>query len=66
MKRVKRGQKIAWLAKEDKHGWALGLVLGDRTLWLRHLRFADRAEVERATGKITIVFIYLKNPKELQ
>jgi hypothetical protein len=63
MKKIKVGQKICWMAKEDKNGWGLGLALGNRTLWLRNLRFANRKEVERAMEKTAMVFIHLKESK---
>lgn len=65
MKKVKRGEKVCWLAKEDKNGWSLGLALGERTLWLRNLRFPSHKEVSRILGA-NVVFVYLagNDPKE--
>lgn len=57
-KTVKKGQKTCWIAKEDKNGWAIGLTLGPRTLWLRNFRVSTEKEVERIV-KGSIVFIHL-------
>lgn len=61
MKRLKSGQKICWLAKQDKHGYAIGLALGPRTLWLRNFRVPNRKEVCRVMERTSLVFINLKH-----
>lgn len=51
MKTVPTGAKVAWVSLQNKNGWSLGLTFsgaGDRTLWLRNLRFKNEREVERA------------------
>ncbi len=58
MKKLKVGQKVCWLAKQDRNGYALGLAFSNRTLWLRHFRAASEAEVKRIV-KSGIVFIHL-------
>lgn len=62
MKKLKVGQKVCWMAKQDKNGYALGLAFGDRTLWLRHLRVSTEAEVKRIV-KSSTVFIKLAGQK---
>lgn len=64
MKKLKVGQKVCWLASENKNGWALGLALGKRTLWLRNLRVKTRSEVERLLSS-SVVFIHTKDSKEV-
>lgn len=59
--KIKRGAKFAWFAQENKHGWAVGFAMNDRTVWLRNLRFASREEVERLFEKSSVVFIPLKH-----
>lgn len=63
MVKMFKGQKFAWISKQDKNGWSLGLALGDFTIWLKNLRFATQKEVERALdGKSTsVVFVEVKN-----
>lgn len=56
--------KLAWLAKQDKNGWALGLALENRTVWLRGLRFSTKKEIDRVVNRTTIVHIQLKDNKE--
>ena len=58
------GTKFAWLAKQDKNGWALGLGLNNRTVWLRGLRLRSRKEVERCLERTKLVFVQLKNNPE--
>lgn len=58
------GFKSAWLAKQDRNGWALGLGLNSRTVWLKGLRLRTRKEVERALERTKLVFIQLKNNPE--
>lgn len=60
--KVKKGQKMCWLSKHDKHGWSLGLCVGEMpTKWLKNVRFSSREEVERTLeGDIGAVFVYLK------
>ena len=56
------GTKRAWLSKQDKNGWSLGLALNSRTLWLRGLRFASEKEIRSCFGrKVTVTFIKVKN-----
>lgn len=62
--KIKKGQKICWLAREFRNGWKVALSLPDRDVWLTDLRFADRHEVERVFFS-RIVFVYLKNSKQL-
>lgn len=62
MKSLKVGQKVCWMAKQDKNGWALGLAFNDRTLWLRNLRIPTEAEVKRVV-KGSTVFIHVKETK---
>lgn len=63
MVKVKKGQKLAWVSKEDKNGWSLGLIVGGRTLWLRNLRFASPEEVERAAKSLNIAFLHKVDSK---
>lgn len=63
MVKVKKGQKLAWISKEDKNGWSLGLAVGGRTLWLRNVRFASPEEVERAAKGLNIAFLHKANSK---
>lgn len=58
MVKVKKGQKLAWISKENKNGWSLGLAVGENTLWLRNLRFASVEEVERTTKGLSVAFIH--------
>lgn len=46
-KTIKKGQKVCWIAKQDKNGWAIGLAFGSRVLWLRNFRVKDKNEVNR-------------------
>ena len=62
--KLRKGLKFAWLAKQDKNGWALGLALEKRTVWLRGLRFATKKEIARVVDRTTIVYIQLKDNKE--
>lgn len=64
MTKLAKGAKTAWLSQENVHGWSLGLALADRTIWLRNLRFASRAEVEKALEKNKVVFMPLKSSKK--
>jgi len=64
--KLKKGQKYCWLSLENKHGWALGLALDNRTVWLRNIRFASRQEVEAVLGKSKVVFIKLKHPDRIK
>lgn len=61
--KVKTGGKVAFISKQDKNGWSLGLVLGKRNVWFTHVRFASPAEVERAL-KSTVAFIEAANAKK--
>lgn len=61
---LREGGKTAWLSSQNRHGWALGLALNNRTVWLRNIRFQSRKDVEAAMSKGKIVFIHLKgSPK---
>ena len=64
--KIKEGQKLCWLSKENKNGWSLGLGLNQRTVWLTGLRFKSRKEVERIleSDSIPVVFVELKNSKD--
>lgn len=63
MAKIKRGQKVCFISKQDKNGWSLGLAMNSHTRWIRNVRFASREEVERLTdGRIQ--FIPLKNEPE--
>lgn len=65
MKKIKRGEKLAWLSAESKNGWSLGLAFGKGTMWLRNMHFASREEVERViNGKTSVVFIEMKHKKK--
>lgn len=56
------GTKRAWLSKQDKNGWSLGLALNSRTLWLRGLRFASEREIRACFGRgMTVTFLKLKS-----
>ena len=57
--KIKGGTKFCWLSAQNKHGWSLGFALNDRTVWLRNIRFANPAEVQRALDA-KVVFIKLK------
>ena len=54
-----KGQKQAWLSKQDRNGWSLGLVIGKKTYWLTNFRFKTNEDVERAL-KSNAVFVALK------
>lgn len=56
--KIKKGQKLAWVSKENKHGWSLGLAVEKRTVWLRNVRFASLEEVERATTQLNTVYFH--------
>lgn len=56
---IRKGQKVAWVAKEDKNGWSLGLALSDHTRWLRNLKISSKEEVNRII-RANIVFIETK------
>ncbi len=54
--------KSCWISKQDKNGWSLGLVWGNRTIWLRNVRFRTQEDVHLvALGKIGLVEVELKN-----
>ena len=55
--KVRKNQKLAWVSKENKNGWSLGLALKGRTVWLRNVRFNSMEEVKRATSS-NVVFIH--------
>ena len=54
------GVKFAWF----RNGWALGLALNSRTVWLKGLRLRSRKEVERCLERTKLIFIQLKNNPE--
>lgn len=58
--KIKQGGKVCWLARQDKHGWALGMGLNTRNVWLTGLRFKNVEEVKRVLG-VGVVFIHTKN-----
>lgn len=58
-KALKVGQKVCWLSRQDKNGFALGLSFGERTLWLRNFRAKSEQEIERILDS-NRVFINLK------
>lgn len=58
--KIKRKQKVCWLAKEYANGWAIGFSVNDHTRWIRGLRLADREEVNRIFES-NLLFIHLKN-----
>lgn len=58
---IKPTEKVCWVAKEFQKGWALGFATGKRTVWLTGLRFASKKEISRMLGKISVVFVELKN-----
>lgn len=60
MVKIRRGQRICWLSRENKNGWSLGLATDKQTIWLRNVRFASKDEVSRATDGQRIVFIEKK------
>lgn len=62
--KIKRGEKLCWIAKEFSNGWSLGLALNNRNVWLTGLRFADRKELERV-GESSVVFVHMRNSKDL-
>lgn len=64
--KIRRGQKLCWLSKQDKNGWSLGLALPSRTVWLTGIRFKTRQEVEvMLDGDIMgAVFVHLKGSEE--
>ena len=61
--KLRKGIKFAWLSKQDKNGWSLGLALEKRTVWLRGLRFATKKEIARVVDRTTIVYLQLKDNK---
>lgn len=59
MKKIRKGEKICWLAREDKNGYSLGVCFGGRTLWLRNLRIESVSELKKVL-KASVVFVHLK------
>ena len=57
--KLSKGIKLCWLSRQDKNGWSLGIVMNERTVWLKGLRFVDVKEIKRVM-KSTVVFIELK------
>lgn len=55
--KIKKGQKLALISQENKHGWSLGLALEKRTIWLRNIRFASKEEVLRVVDAKNLVFV---------
>lgn len=58
--KIRQGAKMCWLAKQDKNGWALGLALSKRNVWLTGLRFKTMEDLKAAIDS-NIAFIHLKN-----
>lgn len=56
---ISEATKLAWVSRQDKFGWSLGLALSNRTVWLRNLRFKTEADVKRAM-KAGVHFTALK------
>lgn len=56
--------KVAWLSKQDKNGWSLGLALEKRTVWLKGLRFATKKEISCVVDSTKIVYLQLKDNKD--
>ena len=56
---VKGGQKLAWLSRQDRNGWSLGLAFEKKTIWLTGLRFTSDKEVKKVL-KSGIVFVESK------
>ena len=63
MQKVKTGGKLCWEARQNKHGWSLGLALNAKTVWLTNVRLASISEVKRAL-KSSVLFIHTKDSKE--
>lgn len=61
--KVKQGQKLCWVSKQDKNGWSLGLAISKRTVWVTGLRFKSIDEVKRVVDSelTSTVFIHLKD-----
>lgn len=59
MTKVRKGQKTAWVSRENKNGWSLGLAFEKYTVWLRNVRFPSSDDVSRAVGK-GVVFVEKK------
>lgn len=53
--------EYAWVTRQDKHGWSLGLALGKRTVWLRSIRFKTEKAVKQAMRRYPVVAIPLKD-----
>lgn len=58
---LREGKKMSWVSQQNKNGWALGLALEKRTVWLRNIRFQSRKDVTAAL-KGKVVFLHLKHP----
>lgn len=41
MIQIQKGAKINWVARETKHGWKIGLVVGTHIRWIRNVFFAN-------------------------
>lgn len=62
--KIKRGEKLCWVSRQDKNGWSMGLGLGSRTIWLTGIRLADVKEVDRVR-ECSAVFVHMKNSEEM-
>lgn len=64
--KIRRGQKLCWLSRQDKNGWSLGLALPSRTIWLTGIRFKTLDEVKLALDNelTSTVFVHLKGSEE--
>ncbi len=61
MKKVGKGNKVAWLSQQNKNGFSLGLAIGNKkTIWLTNTRFSTQEEVIRALES-AVHFITLKD-----
>lgn len=61
--KVKTGGKVAFVSKQDKNGWSLGLMLNGRNIYFTHVRFASQEEVKRALGS-SVLFVEAANAKK--
>jgi uncharacterized protein YgiM (DUF1202 family) len=65
--KIRRGQKMCWLSKQDKNGWSLGIALPSRTIWITGVRFKTIEEVKAALDNdlTNAVFVHLKGSEEV-
>lgn len=57
--KISPSMKLAFVSKENIHGWSLGLVVGKRFIYLTNVRFASKQEVKRAL-RSAVAFIEKK------